>query len=113
MIRSTYKALLALVLASTALTSANAQLFKAPIHLHPKAGQTDDRVTLVVKNEGNAFGEIVVDGKAYEVRGHQALVIKAPVGTIVYAGYGIAWHAKGSVLTQMDAESNGATFKVG
>jgi len=113
MIRSTYKVLFALVLASTALTSANAQLFKAPIHLHPTAGQTDDRVTLRIRNENTSFSEVVVNGKTYEVRGHQAVVIKAPAGTVVYAGYGITRHKKGSVLTQMDVASDGKTITLG
>ena len=109
MIRSTRSMFLALVLSAGTVASANAQLLKAPIHLHPNA---DARVSVHVKNESLTFREVVIDGKTYEIGGHKQIVIKAPVGTVVYAGFGISNHAKGTVLLQVTPEVAGSTVSV-
>ncbi len=103
------KSTLVLTLALAPLAAANAQLLKAPIHMHPN---TDARVSIHVKNDSPAFREINVDGKTYDIGGHSQVVIKAPVGTVVYAGFGVPQHAKGTVLLQMDEQANGKTINV-
>ena len=103
------KSTLALTLAFTPLAAANAQLLKAPIHMHPN---TDTRVSVHVRNESLTFCEVTVDGKTYQVNGRSAIVIKAPVGTVVYAGFGVLQHAKGTVLVQLDKQLDGKTISI-
>ncbi len=109
MTRSTRSIFLALLLTTATVASANAQLLKAPIHLHPNA---DGRVSFRVKNDSPAFREVTIDDKTYEVGGHQQIVVKAPVGTVIYAGYGITNHVKGSILVEVKPELDGKTINV-
>jgi hypothetical protein len=109
-IASMLKSTLALTLIAASATAANAAPFGNLIHLHPHV--TDSRVQVSLRNDGNQFKEVTVDGTTYEILPHETAVIKANAGTFVYAGFNVASHKKGAVLVQITDKMNGSKINL-
>jgi len=99
-----------LVAGAMAPAGANASGISKLLHMHPKAAQTGEaRIVVTVYNRGALFQDVKVDGKVYTVLPHQALEIKAPNGTPVYANSTGAGYNKGDLLFSINPSMKGAT----
>lgn len=86
----------AAVLAPVAPALASAISF--PIHLHPRVHRVDDRVDLSLYNPSFNFREVKIDGHTYLVRAHRSIILKAPIGTAIYADSRTQTHRRGDVM---------------
>ena len=78
---------------------AHAMSFRTYLHLHPHSSSVaDNRAILKVRNSGESFKEVVVLGETYTVGSRETITIKAPVGTVVYAGGCVPMHRRGDVI---------------
>ena len=59
--------------------------FSNLIHLHAHAATPDARITVTLRNVSPSFEDIRIDGRSYTVQAHQALTVKAPIGTVILA----------------------------
>ena len=88
----------ALVLGAAAFTSTSAYaLPHFGVHRHPSDGN-DTRVSMVIHNKGSFFRDVKIDGHMYTLLPDQSLAVKAPEGTVVYAGSTGALHRRGDLL---------------
>ena len=93
------RGLVALSIVAGAAMPAEAMSFRTYLHLHPHTpAVADNRAILKVRNGGEFFQEVVVLGETYTVRSRETITIKAPVGTVVYAGGCVPRHRRGDVL---------------
>jgi hypothetical protein len=69
----------ALALAAAGATSP----FSHFVHAHPAI--KDARVTIVLRNSSPVFQDIKIGEQVYTVGAQRTVLIKAPVGTVVYA----------------------------
>jgi hypothetical protein len=81
-------------------------------HLHPKAKQVDDRVSLTLMNQSMMFRAVTLGGQTYTVNGRSTLRIKAPAGTLVYAGKNSPTHRRGDVVLEVSPKLNGKTVDI-
>jgi len=86
----------AFALAATASTSAFAWPHFLTVHRHPSV--PDTRITVNLFNSNSIARQIKVNDRIYTMQAHQALSIKAPAGTNVYAENAGRLHQKGEVL---------------
>ena len=97
-----------MILASLTLAAmvatAPAGPFANLVHLHPHTSP-DTRVTLTLVNQAPSFRDIKVDGHAYTIRSGQTLVVKAPVGTRIYAESRTPTLRRGDLLLEVSADS--------
>ena len=70
------------------------------IHLHPHT-LPDTRISLRLVNQAPSFRDVKVDGHAYTIPAGQALRIKAPVGTLVYADSRTPSFHRGDVMLEV------------
>ena len=93
-----------MILASLALAAivatAPASSLNNLVHLH---GHTlpDTRVSLRLVNQAPSFRDVKVDGHAYTIPAGQALRIKAPVGTLIYADSRTPAFHRGDVMLEV------------
>ena len=76
------------------------------IHFHPKATQPDTRVSVTLVNQARGFRDVNVGGHTYTVLSHQALEIKAPAGTLVYAGNPTPHFKRGDVVLEVAPQND-------
>jgi hypothetical protein len=107
-IASMLKSTLALTLIAASATAAQAAPLGNLIHLHPHAADT--RIGVVLVNDGERFQEVVIEGKTYEIQSHHTAFVKAPAGTVVYAGANVLAHKKGTMLLEVKNGMNGKTI---
>ena len=99
-----------LVAGAMAPAGANASGISKLLHLHPNVSENDQgRIVVSLYNRGALFQDVKVDGKIYTVLPHQALEIKAPNGTPVYANSTGAGYNKGDLLFSINPSMKGAT----
>ncbi len=100
MIRQT---VLTLALAATAVlapTAANAAPLSNLMHLHPHSAQQDSRISFNLYNGGFTTVEFTAEGQVYNVAPKSRVNVKAPAGTVIYAGANFLVHKRGdAVLT--------------
>jgi hypothetical protein len=87
---------------------ANAWPLGKPLHLHPE----DSRIVLKLCNGGEILQDVKVDGRIYTVLPHEAIVVKAPEGTLIYADSRGFAHRKGDLLLTVSAEMRGAKISI-
>ena len=67
-------------------------------HQQRSVRQADQRVTFDLRNESHSFHDLKIDGHLYTVLPDQGLYIKAPIGTVIYAGSRFGIFRPGDVL---------------
>jgi DNA-binding beta-propeller fold protein YncE len=99
----------AFALAGTASTSAFAwpHFFS---HRHPGVLQADTRITVNLFNSNSVARQVKINDRIYTMQPHQALTIKAPAGTNVYAENSGRLHQKGEVLFPVIAQLQDKTL---
>jgi hypothetical protein len=81
------------------------------IHLHPQP-QPDGRVELTLVNHSARFHDVKVDGRSYEVNPAHSLVIKAPVGTVIYRDSASGAHRRGEALVSLTPDLNRSVMEL-
>jgi hypothetical protein len=76
------------------------------LHPHPTVVTQDARVSFMIYNNTYAYQEFKVNGVTYVVPSHFNLLVKAPVGTEVYAASKIGDHARGSLLFSVSQQQD-------
>ena len=97
-----YTSLAVLAMSASAVASPLSNL----VHLHPHAKQDDGRVSVTLYNKALSFRDVTVAGQTYTVEPAHTLSIKAPVGTVVYAGSRTPLHRRGDLLLQVTPQLN-------
>jgi hypothetical protein len=75
--------------------------FTKLVHLHPRPAQADNRISVMLYNNGAAFQDVQVDGHFYTVYAHHTLEVKAPAGTVVYAASRSFSHQRGDTILEV------------
>ena len=98
-----------MILASLASITLAAMVATAPatslgtlVHLHPHTS-SDTRITLTLINQAHSFRDIKVDGHAYTIPSGQNLVVRAPIGTRIYADSRTPTLQRGDLMLEVDA----------
>ena len=86
------------------VATAPASPFANLVHLHPHTNP-DTRVTLTLINRAHSFRDVNVDGHAYTIPSGQVLVVRAPIGTRIYAGSPTPTLHRGDLMLEVSAES--------
>ena len=107
--RSSILAISLLAAASAAVASPLAGILH--LHVHP-ASPPDGRVAFTVFNKSESFRDLRIDGKVYTVLSHRSLTIKAPVGTLIYAGSTMPLHRKNSVVLEVNRQLDDKTIEI-
>ncbi len=107
-----YTSLAVLAMSASAVASAAASPLPRMFHLHPRAKQVDDRVSLTLMNQSLMFRDLTVGGQTYTVNAKSRLSIKAPAGTLVYAGTTTLEHKRGDVVLEVSPKLNGQTVNI-
>ena len=97
-----YTSLAVLALSASAAVSPLANL----VHLHPHAAQRDDRVSLTLLNSSMMFRDVVVDSHTYTMQAGTTLDIKAPLGTVVYAGSRTPQFKRGEIVLTVTSDAD-------
>jgi hypothetical protein len=92
-----YTSLAVLALSASAVMNPITHL----VHMHPRPAQADNRVSVVLYNNGNSFQDVKVDGHFYTVNAHHTLEVKAPAGTVVYAASRTFSHRRGDAILEV------------
>jgi len=74
------------------------------VHMHPRPAQTDNRINLVLVNNGSSFRDVKIGDHVYTVLASHNLSIKAPVGTVVYAASASLEHHRGDPILMVTSE---------
>ncbi len=97
-----------MILASLTLAAmvatAPAGPFANLVHLHPHTSP-DSRVTLTLVNQAHSFRDVQVDGHAYTIPAGQTLIVRAPIGTRIYAGSPTPTLHRGDLMVEVSADS--------
>jgi hypothetical protein len=98
MLRSlTLLALSACTVASASAADVNHDLQSA----HKLAHKKDARVFVTLVNKSVTFRDVTIDGHSYTMLPHDLLTVKAPVGTVVYAGSAFGRYHRGDALVAL------------
>jgi len=98
-------------LAALALSaSAAASPFTHLVHKHPHL--RDTRVSITLRNLSPMFRDVQIDGHVYTIQANDALLVKGPAGTAIYAAGPIGELRRGQVVTQLDAAHNQAVVEL-
>ena len=97
-----YSSLAVLALSASAVVNPFTNL----VHMHPRPAQADTRIDIVLFNESPGFRDINVGGKIYTVQSHHSVELKAPVGTVVYAGSPTVTHKRGDAILEVTPKVN-------
>ena len=92
-----YTSLAVLALSASAVVNPFTNL----VHMHPRPAQADNRISVVLYNNGNSFQDVKVDGHLYTVNAHHTVGIKAPAGTVVYAASRTFSHQRGDAILEV------------
>jgi hypothetical protein len=114
-INRTFAGSLAVLLIAGAMApaTANAWTLGRLLHLHPSAAKSQDtRISVQVFNKGVGLQDLKVDGHIYTVLSHEALTIKAPAGTAVFAASPGYRHRKGDLLFAVTPEMKDAKISI-
>jgi hypothetical protein len=103
-----YTSLAVLALSASAVVNPFTNL----VHLHPRPAQADTRVALTLYNNGSSFQDVKIDGHFYTVSAHHTLEVKAPAGTVVYAGSRTASHQRGDAILEVTPKVNHQTLNI-
>ncbi len=95
-----YSSLAVLALSASAMVNPLTNL----VHFHPRHAQPDNRVTVILRNDGICFRDVRIAGHLYTVQSHGALRVKAPVGTVVYADSQLAHYKRGEAIVELTAK---------
>jgi hypothetical protein len=95
-----------------ALSAAVANPFTNLVHMHPRPAQADTRINLVLYNSSPSFRDVTIDGKIYTVSSHHTMEVKAPAGTVVYAGSPSFTHKRGDAILQVTPKVNHQQFNL-
>ncbi len=94
-----------MILSSLAVLALSASAAVNPFthlfHMHPKAAQIDNRVSVQIYNSGISFRDVKVGGQIYTIEAHHGVVIKAPAGTVVYADSRMANYRRGDTIVEV------------
>ncbi len=97
-----------MILASLTLAAmvatAPAGPFANLVHLHPHSNP-DTRVTVTLVNQAHSFRDVKVDGHAYTIPCGQTLVVRAPIGTRIYADSRTPTLHRGDLMLEVSAAS--------
>jgi hypothetical protein len=74
------------------------------VHFHPHSAQPDTRITFILRNDAPIFQDVKVAGRSYTILPHQAINIKAPAGTVIYADSTTGGHRRGDVLVEVSSQ---------
>jgi hypothetical protein len=95
-------------LAAVALSaSAAISPFSHLMHKHPTL--IDNRVSVTLHNRASIFQDVKVDGHRYTVPGHRGIVVKAPIGTVVYADSSTGELRRGDKVVELSESLNEQT----
>jgi hypothetical protein len=61
----------------------------------------DARVYVTLVNKASWFRDVQIDGRSYTVLPNELLTVKAPVGTVVYAGSEFGKYRRGDALVEL------------
>ena len=103
-----YTSLAVLALSASAAVSS----FPHFVHLHPHTARVDDRVSLTLYNKSENFRDVQVNGKTYTLLSHNALLIKAPAGTIVFTKSTMPFHRAGDALLEVTPKLNNQRVEI-
>jgi hypothetical protein len=95
-----YSSLAVLALSASAMANPLSHL----VHLHPRHAQPDTRITFALRNNGICFRDVRIDGRVYTVQSHGSILVKAPVGTVVYADSQLAHYKRGDAIVELTAK---------
>jgi ABC-type transporter Mla subunit MlaD len=95
-----YTSLAVLALSASTAVSPLSKL----VHFHPHSAQPDTRITLTLRNDAPVFQDVKIAGRSYTILAHQAINIKAPAGTVVYADSTTGTHRRGDVLVEISSQ---------
>ena len=95
-----YSSLAVLALSASALANPLTNL----VHLHPRPAQPDTRIEVELYNKGLSFCDVKIGGHIYTVGSHKGLVVKAPVGTVVYSDSKTAAYRRGDAIVELTAQ---------
>jgi hypothetical protein len=109
MIRTTLPAFV-LALAAAASTSALALPHATGLHRNPPV--PDTRIRVSVYNKGIMFRDVKIGGRVFTVLPHQAILVKAPAGTGVYAASPGATHRPGDLLFAITPDEQNKTIDI-
>ena len=70
------------------------------VHLHPHT-LPDTRISLRLVNQAPSFRDVTVDGHAYTIPAGEALRIKAPAGTRIYAASRTPAYHRGDLILEL------------
>ena len=89
----------------------------APINVAPAVAvtphhQADSRISITLANDSNSFRDVRIAGHRYEILAHQALDVKAPAGTAIYAASRTPKFQRGDLMLALEPEMNKHTITV-
>jgi hypothetical protein len=97
-----------MMLTSIAALALSASASVSPVshlmHKHPAL--IDTRVSVTLHNHASMFQDVQVAGRIYTIPAKQGIVVKAPVGTTIYAASSTGELHRGQVVMQLDATEN-------
>lgn len=99
-----YTSLAVLAMSASAVVSP----FSHGVHLHPHP--VDDRVSITLMNKSMMFRDVTIGGQTYTINARTTLSIKAPAGTLVYAGNPTPQFKRGDVVLEVSPKLNGQTI---
>jgi hypothetical protein len=97
-----YTSLAVLAMSASAALSPLSKL----VHLHARSVQPDKRISLILHNDLLTFQDIAINGRNYTIYSHHQLLVKAPVGTIIFAASSTGQHKRGEQIVEITAQQN-------
>ncbi len=88
-------------LAVLALSAASVMPHMNVVHMHPRSAQTDNRISLTLVNTGVSFRDVKIGNETYTIQPRHSLFVKAPEGTVVYAGSTSFNHKRGDAILEV------------
>ena len=103
-----YTSLAVLALSASAVVNPFTNL----VHLHPRPAQADNRISLTLYNNTVGFRDVTIDGHTYTVLEHHTLQVKAPAGTVVYAGSRSPEYHRGDAILEVTPKVGNQTVNI-
>lgn len=92
-----YTSLAVLALSASAVLSPLSNL----IHLHVRSVRLDKRISLILHNTSPSFQDVAINGYSYTIPSHHELLVKAPVGTRIFAASSTGLHHRGELIAEV------------